>query len=306
MVEYIAAGVGFLTARYLLKMNEEKIKGFIGELQLASKLKRLKVNGPVVVMRDVLFPSRWGSSQIDAIAITRHGILVLEMKNYNAKVFGAVGENAWKREKISDDNGKAQTTTNFLGKSYSKKDPPKRHSFPSPIKQNQGHVSVIHDLLHDKYPDLKYLPLVVFSNNTELHIQNSRDRVCNLKDVNKVICRQLGPEILTDKQIRDIASTLDKNRLRGRRAKQNHLAGIELRKYGSKEEHREDVENFRKSVFVEAKNKPIYSSKGEIVQPDPSNSNRPLSELIHRAEARSTNSGAYPDQRISHHKPISR
>jgi len=72
MVEYIMIAAGVIIARYIYKKNEAKIKGNKGERKLCRSLKRLKIPGKIKVMRDSLFQAEWGTSQIDALAITKY------------------------------------------------------------------------------------------------------------------------------------------------------------------------------------------------------------------------------------------
>jgi len=161
------------------------------------------------------------------------------MKNHNGTVYGAVGESDW--------------TVQYGDRS---------EPLHSPIKQNYSHVSALSSLLKEKYPRLPYLPLVVFGNDATLHIQKSRNKVCNLKDLSKVVGRQLGPEVLSDQDVEEIASILDKNQIKGRRARRTHVAGIELKQEAKSKYSKDDMDAIKEEIFAAVKDAPIISSSG--------------------------------------------
>lgn len=237
MVEYIMIAAGLVIARYVYKKNEAKIKGNRGERKLCRALKRLKLPGNVKVMRDCLFRSEWGTSQIDALAITKYGIIVCEMKNHNGTIYGAVGQSNWT---VKYD----EHTQNLY----------------SPIKQNNSHVSALTHLLKDKYPRMNYLPLVVFGNGATLHIQNSRNKVCNLRDLAKVVDRQLGDEVLSDQDVSEITSFLENAQVKGRKARRIHATRAQLKADVKEECSYVDLLQFQNEILDSAKNKPIVSS----------------------------------------------
>ena len=267
MIEYIAAGVGFLIASRMVKKNMPKIKGYLGEGKLTRKVKKLPIPGKVVVMRDSLFKSDWGSSQIDVLAVTRYGLMVFEMKNRAGDIHGAVGTDPW--------------YVKLEGQVY---------SLPSPIRQNNSHVAALHKILSDEFPHMHYLPLTVFSDKANLYIQNSRNKVCHLKDVHKVIKRQLGNEILSDKDIEQVTSILEKNLLTTRKDRINHVTAIELSKEMHEEYTPKELNQLKQEIMYMAKDKPILSASGEqhmsanpYTGPD---MHRPLRELLQEAEER--------------------
>lgn len=233
MVEYIMIAAGIMIAQYIYKKNEKKIKGNRGERKLCRALKKMNIPGNVKIMRDCLFRAEWGTSQVDALAITRYGIIVCEMKNHQGVVYGAVGQKNW---------------TVKYGKSSK--------NMYSPVQQNHSHVSAIAQLLHDKYPGVQYLPLVVFGNKVTLHIQNSRNKVCKLNDLPKVVGRQLGPEVLSDQEVSEIASFLEKSQFKGRKMRRIHTTRAKLRA----DVKNEDFNLIKHEILESVKDKPVIRS----------------------------------------------
>ena len=267
MVEYIVAAAAFLIASRIIKKNESKIKGHLGEGRLTRCVRNLPIPGKVIVMRDSLFPSDWGSSQIDVLAITRFGIMVFEMKNRSGDIHGAVGKGDW-----------FVTVNNHT------------YSLPSPVKQNNTHIAALHSILSDQFPHATYIPLTVFSDQARLFVQNSRNKVCHLRDVHKVISRQLGPEVFTDKEVEEIAGILGKNLLKSRQARKNHLTAIKLSEEIRGKYTRAEQAMIRQQIMNMAKDKPILSASGEVTSTtnpiSKSAMNRPLHELLKDAESR--------------------
>lgn len=286
MVEYIIAGVGIAIAGHYFRKSQPQIKGYIGETKLARAVKRLKLSGNVHVMRDSLFHAeKGGTSQIDVMAVTRYGIIIMENKNFRCDVYGNITDHDWfcKYPRQQDSKDPFDYT----------KQKPKYTQIKTqynPIKQNKSHISAVSAILRDKYPHIPYYPLVVFSDDACLHIQNSRNKVCNLSQVDKVISRIVGKEVLTDHQVDEITSILKKHQIKGRQARKNHVAVVNLGKAARDEYSYEDLKQIEDALLREAAGKPIWSSAGERLSPEQDTSyscqGRPLKETIQIAHER--------------------
>lgn len=109
--------VSFSAFRALLP----SLKGAIGEAMVGSTL-----NGPFGnVLHDIIVPDGHGGlTQIDHVALTGAGLLVVETKNYSGTIFGTAKDAQW--------------TQRLGGRSY---------SFQNPLHQNHLHVSALRALL---------------------------------------------------------------------------------------------------------------------------------------------------------------
>lgn len=243
MVEYILISAGIFIARYIYKRNEAKIKGNRGERKLCRSLKRLNLPGKVNVLRDCLFQAEWGTSQIDALAVTRYGIIVCEMKNHQGTIYGTVGESNW-TVKVGDNC----------------------NDLYSPIKQNNSHVSTLIHLLKDRFPNMRFLPIVVFGAHATLHIQNSRNKVCNIQNLHKVITRQLGSEVLSDQEVDAVTSFLKEKQITGHNARRNHITRVQLKAEANDKYTDMDRIQIQKEILESAKNKPVISSGAFVSQ----------------------------------------
>lgn len=101
-------------------------KGKHGERRVADILGST-VPGEQYVINDLLFSAGEGQScQIDHVYINKHGIWVIETKNYSGKIYGNTNANEW---------------TQYLAHGRTK------NKFYNPIKQNQTHIYRLSDYL---------------------------------------------------------------------------------------------------------------------------------------------------------------
>lgn len=144
MIElYILAGAGALitatVARGALKAVwrqgfRAKTKGYLGERKVRRVLKGLSRRGGRS-KNDILVPGARGTSQIDHLLITRHGLFVIETKNYSGFIQGSERENMW-RQYFPDGKGAPR-------------------DFYNPILQNKGHICALRAL----FPEYKNIPM---------------------------------------------------------------------------------------------------------------------------------------------------
>jgi hypothetical protein len=97
-----------------------RLKGAIGEAMVGGRLDQLFGE----VLHDIIIPDgRGGLTQIDHVALTVEGLLVVETKNYSGTIFGTVRDAKW--------------TQKLSGRSY---------RFQNPLRQNQLHVAALQAL----------------------------------------------------------------------------------------------------------------------------------------------------------------
>ena len=121
---------------------QNQIVGHIGEKHTANRIRAIS-KGPV--FRDVYVEGSHGVQQIDIIAVTEKGILVVEKKTYIRLIVGNAYDKQW-------------TVIVGWGK--------KKYSMKNPHHQNYGHIMA----LREKFPALKdkFIDLVIFGNNAKL------------------------------------------------------------------------------------------------------------------------------------------
>jgi len=105
--------------------RQPAVKGWIGEILLDLFLRIGLPRRRYRLLRNLTLPTADGSTQIDHVVVSRHGIFVIETKNYRGWIFGKAQDKTW--------------TQRFpRGPSY---------TFQNPLRQNYKHVCTLADLL---------------------------------------------------------------------------------------------------------------------------------------------------------------
>lgn len=127
---------------FCLWFFQNQIVGHIGEKHTANKIRAISKG---TVFRDVYVEGSHGVQQIDIIAVTEKGILVIEKKTYIGLIVGKAFDKQW-------------TVIVGWGK--------KKFSMKNPHHQNYGHIQA----LCEKFPKLKdkLIDLVIFGNNAKM------------------------------------------------------------------------------------------------------------------------------------------
>jgi hypothetical protein len=127
---------------FIGRLFQNKLVGWIGEVYSASCI-RMITGG--VVLKDVYIEGSSNVVQIDIIAITEKGVLVIEKKTMIGLILGDEYQKQWT---ISLKKGKL------------------KYPMKNPLHQNYGHIKV----LEEKFPEYKdfFINLVVFGNNAKL------------------------------------------------------------------------------------------------------------------------------------------
>ena len=116
-----------IVAAVILIFNSPKGKGWLGEKRVAHILKKSCGEGDRV-FNNVIIKNGSMTSQIDHILVSRHGVFVVETKNYAGKIYG-------------DDNMQEWTQYLANGRVVNK--------FYSPVKQNLTHVFALKNILNN-------------------------------------------------------------------------------------------------------------------------------------------------------------
>lgn len=273
MIEYfILSAIAAYITRFIYNRYGNTIKGNVFERKVTRELNKLRVPGKKVVMHNTLLPTSRLSSQLDALVITRSGLIVVEAKKRFGKIYGDLSNRKW---------------VVVSGK--------KESGMPSPVSQNKSHVIALNDALQDKFPNIPYFPVVVFSDDAELHVQNSRNLVCNLSALNNTVERQLGPEVFTDAQVKEIAKTLDEVRLKRRSDYRNHVIAIKAKEEARRNYDPELAQETQDYYFNKARSMPKITRQQEPPEVEVdlssdlepmSSDNRPLFEILADAKTR--------------------
>lgn len=141
------------TIVFCLWFFQNQIVGHIGENYTANNIKSVSKG---IVLKDIYVDGSHGVQQIDIIAVTEKGVLVVEKKTYIGLIVGKAFDKQW-------------TVVVGWGK--------KKFSMKNPHHQNFGHIQA----LCEKFPKLKdkFIDLVIFGNNAKLGDRIPEGTICD-------------------------------------------------------------------------------------------------------------------------------
>ena len=175
----VGSAVGFFAGRFLL-VNQN-----IGEALVANALSRLTI--PQVLINNVTLPAVNGTTQIDHLLVTEHGLFVVETKHYKGWLFGRPNDDYW-------------TQTIYR----------KRSRFRNPLLQNVGHVKTVQALF--KLPESAFIGVVVFTGEAEFK-SDLGPQVIHLADLLEFVGRD-RQKVLDERQIAYVVGRIEMERLR--------------------------------------------------------------------------------------------
>jgi restriction system protein len=100
------------------------VKGWLGEILLHATLTLVLPRARYHLLRNLTLPTADGSTQIDHVVVSRHGIFVIETKNYAGWIFGKPRDRTW-----------------------TQKFPRRSNTFQNPLRQNYKHVRTLAELV---------------------------------------------------------------------------------------------------------------------------------------------------------------
>ena len=140
---YIIVIIVLVLILVVLKLKSPQYKGKCGEKIVKKQLEN--ISGYKYIINNIMINDNGKSRQIDHIAITEHGVFVLETKNYGGIIYGKEKSTEWKQ---------------YLNQ--------KCFNFKNPIHQNYGHAEIVKKVL-EAVTDKVY-PIVVFTRRCKLKI----------------------------------------------------------------------------------------------------------------------------------------
>ncbi|MEM1486011.1 nuclease-related domain-containing protein [Oscillospiraceae bacterium PP1C4] len=201
---------GFLSIPYLIPLLllsfvllalKPLIKGKVGEVSVAALLSTLP-DEDYITLHDIMINSPNGTSQIDHIVISTHGVFVIETKNYGGWIFGKETDQYW---------------TQTLGK--------EKHRFYNPIRQNYGHIMALEALL-EPLGRIPFISIVTFSGGCELKTKPS-GVVYYGRLLSEI--KQHKNNVFSKSQINRIAGTISKANITEKDAQKQHVRNIRSR-----------------------------------------------------------------------------
>ncbi len=191
-------------AVYLARHSSLEWKGRHAERLVYKEL--LHLPDEYILFNDLWFGRNGIYVQIDHLVVSPYGVFVIETKGHRGWILGSEYSEWW--------------TQSINGR---------RFSFFNPIKQNEGHVRYLHNMLRH-VADIPLVPIVVFNNSTELKVHAKEHIVINRCSLVRIITEHSRP-VLTKEEIDKVVDTINANtRIADEYDKQMHKAHIEARR----------------------------------------------------------------------------
>lgn len=182
-------------------------KGMIGEWIVRFLIGKNRPKRDIFVINNLMFYDGAKSVQIDHVLINSHGIHVIETKNYAGWIYGKDVDKEW-------------TQTLSFGKV--------KHTFYNPIKQNQGHIHSLKQVLPMKAPIYSY---IVFTGRATLRIKSEHVPVVYpLSLMKKINEHRKDTFRLKSIDVRKLYDGLKDLKKMNTITQREHIQGIEQRK----------------------------------------------------------------------------
>ena len=174
----------------------KKLSGFMGEFWVKTELNKLPKD-KYVVFNDIFIKSTKGTHQIDHIVISKFGIFVVEMKNYDGLITGDEYKDKW---------------TQHLGR--------KKYYFNNPIHQNYGHIKALQEVLN--LEESNFVSIVCISNRAKVRVKSKN--VVQLDYINDFI-KSFEKEILNTDLV-ETKELLEAKNIKDKSARKVHVKNI--------------------------------------------------------------------------------
>lgn len=214
-VVYIAIGVivFVLPIVAIVVLGSPAAKGRTGEKHIAKLLEQLPPE--YTVLNDVVLKTERGTTQIDHVVISTHGIYAIETKNYGGDIYGNDQLQDWKQIYVNDVTYRRSWKTYIYVT---------KNLFYNPVKQALGHVYAIRALLSD-YPHLPIVPIVVFFSRANLSRVYTNHVVIYDGDLLPAITKQQSI-YLSDEGLSRVIDILTTNNIREQVSNRQHVRNI--------------------------------------------------------------------------------
>ena len=136
-----------IIAAIIVHTKSSTMKGIKGERQVVRVTKHYYRDSDKILYNPCLPWNNGATAEIDELVISKSGIYVFEVKNYNGWIFGNQRDECW---------------TQVLPKGYSGKS--EKNRFLNPIIQNDYHIRCLKNII-GKYNNIPIHSIIVFSDN---------------------------------------------------------------------------------------------------------------------------------------------
>lgn len=208
------------------KEDRAEIKGKIGEGIVHDYLVNLPEE--YIVLDNVILRTKNGTTQIDHIVVSKYGVFAIETKNYRGIIYGNDNRDKWKQII------KTPVQYKWYGKVYTYI---KKSEFYNPVKQAVGHVRVIKRLLSN-YPNLPVVPIVIFSEETNIDNVESDIKIIYFSELEEEI-QSYKSIFLRDENVVKVAQLIMQSDVSGEVTNDEHVENV----YRNISDYNEKLEN---------------------------------------------------------------
>ncbi len=178
-------------------------KGAAGERKASLLLQRHLDPSVYFVLEDIYLPSKYGTTQIDHIVVSKYGVFVVETKYYAGKIYGSE---------------RAQYWTQYLPNTESR--------LYNPIKQNLGHLLAVSAIIKQETPTLP-ISIIAFKDAATLKVRTQTAVVYLSELPDAIACHTRV--VYTDEQVNRIHSLLSNANIIDPEIRKQHSENV--RKY---------------------------------------------------------------------------
>ncbi|WP_170456017.1 nuclease-related domain-containing protein [Ruegeria arenilitoris] len=176
-------------------------KGVSGEFWVKSALRSGLGETEYALLNDLTLPVRGGTTQIDHIVVSRHGIFVVETKNMSGWIFGSADQRTW--------------TQTFRRKKF---------KMQNPTHQNFKHVKAVQELLG--VPQRKIHNVVAFVGSARPRTQMPPNVVWSVRELIKYI-KSFDQLLLGEDEVPTTVKKLSEGAVENsRKTRRNHVTHV--------------------------------------------------------------------------------
>lgn len=181
----------------ILIRGQKRTKVNKGEKEVIVVLSEIK---GYKLLNNIMIKRGTKTSQIDHILIGKKGIFVIETKDYSGVILGGDYDANWTQSLMGHNN-----------------------YFYNPIRQNYGHVKALEEILEI---DEIFIPLIVFTNKSNIKKLNTKSNIIQVKKLKKFIKRYKSDYKLSKKDIDNFFNKIKSKNINSSRELKKHIKRI--------------------------------------------------------------------------------
>ncbi len=206
--------VPIILVAFRLWYNSPDQKGKRGEQRVHDILSNLPEE--YHILDDVILKTKNGTTQIDHIVVSKYGIFTIETKNYRGEIYGDDNRQQWTQIII--------TNVKYQKKWWKTYTHVTKNHFYNPVKQSLFHLYEIKKNL-SAWPNLKIIPIVVFTGNADISHVESNNHVVNNYNLIATI-QTYRTTYLSDSDVQNVVSHLSAMNLRKSIDNKTHVSNV--------------------------------------------------------------------------------